>query len=60
LSLDQFEGPLASFTGDGAYDQDGVAASVAARHPEASTLPVDATTPREAPRWAAIARRSFG
>ena len=25
--LDQIEGPLASFTGDGAYDQDGVYAS---------------------------------
>ena len=36
--LDQVEGPLASFTGDGAYDQDGVAASVAARHPEAAII----------------------
>src|SRR3954464_13439718 len=32
--LDQVDGPIASFTGDGAYDQDGVYASVAERHPE--------------------------
>jgi len=36
--LDQVEDPLASFTGDGAYDQDGVAASVAARHPAAAII----------------------
>src|SRR3954468_5095494 len=36
--LDQVAGPVASFTGDGAYDQDGVYASVAARHPEASII----------------------
>jgi len=33
--LDQVEGPLASFTGDGAYDQEAASTSVAARHPEA-------------------------
>jgi len=33
--LDQVQGPIASFTGDGAYDQDGVTASVAERYPEA-------------------------
>ena len=33
--LDQVAGPVASFTGDGAYDQDGVYASVAERHPDA-------------------------
>jgi len=32
--LDQVQGPVASFTGDGADDQDGVTASVAARHPQ--------------------------
>src|ERR671933_721458 len=32
--LDQVAGPVASFTGDGAYDQDGVYASVAERHPQ--------------------------
>jgi len=36
--LDQTEGPLASFTGDGAYDQEGVHASVAGRHPEAAVI----------------------
>jgi hypothetical protein len=33
--LDEIDGPIASFTGDGAYDQESVYASVAARHPEA-------------------------
>jgi len=33
--LDQVAGPVASFTGDGAYDQDRVYASVAQYHPEA-------------------------
>ena len=36
--LDRLEGRIASFTGDGAYDQDGVYASVAERHPEASVI----------------------
>jgi len=36
--LDQVEGPLASFTADGAYDQDGVAADIAARYPEAAII----------------------
>ena len=36
--LDQVAGPVASFTGDGACDQDGVYASVAARHPEATII----------------------
>src|SRR3954463_12214007 len=36
--LDQVAGPVASFTGDGAYDQDGVSASVAERHPEAAII----------------------
>ncbi len=36
--LDQVSGPLASFTGDGAYDQDGVTASIGARHPEAAII----------------------
>src|SRR5207253_4138542 len=34
--LDQVAGPVASFTGDGAYDQEGVYASVSERHPEAA------------------------
>jgi hypothetical protein len=36
--LDQVTGPVASVTGDGAYDQEGVYASVAARHPEAVVI----------------------
>jgi hypothetical protein len=36
--LDQVDGPVASFTADGAYDQDGVYGKVAARHPEASVI----------------------
>jgi len=38
--LDRVEGPVASFTGDGAYDRDDVYAGVAARHPDAEvTVP---------------------
>jgi hypothetical protein len=33
--LDRVDGPVASFTGDGAYDRDDVYAEVAARHPDA-------------------------
>jgi len=36
--LDQAGDPVASFTGDGAYDQEGVYASVAERHPEAAII----------------------
>jgi len=36
--LDQVDGQIASFTGDGAYDQEGVYASVAERHPEAEVI----------------------
>ena len=36
--LEQVTGPVASATGDGAYDQDGVYASVAARHPDAAVI----------------------
>jgi hypothetical protein len=36
--LDQVTGPLASVTADGAYDQDGVYADVAERHPEAAII----------------------
>jgi len=36
--LDQIPDPIASFTGDGAYDQDGVTASVAVRHPQAAII----------------------
>jgi hypothetical protein len=36
--LDQVAAPVVSFTADGAYDQEGVAAAVAARHPEAALI----------------------
>jgi hypothetical protein len=36
--LDQIAGPLSSFAADGAYDQDGVYAAVADRHPEAAVI----------------------
>jgi hypothetical protein len=36
--LDQVDGPVASFTGDGAYDRDDVYAGVAARHREAAVV----------------------
>jgi hypothetical protein len=36
--LDQITGPLASFTGDGAYDQAGIYSMVAKRHPEADVI----------------------
>ncbi len=36
--LDQVSGPVASFTGDGAYDQHGVSAAIAERHPEAAII----------------------
>ena len=36
--LDQVTTPVASFTADGAYDQEGVAAAVAERHPEALVI----------------------
>src|SRR3954466_3975529 len=42
--LDQVDGPIASFTGDGAYDQEGVSASVAERHPEAAIIVPPRTT----------------
>jgi hypothetical protein len=36
--LDQVAGPLASFTGDGAYDREDVHGTVAERHPEAAVI----------------------
>ena len=36
--LEQVEGPVASFTGDGAYDRDDVYDAVAERHPEAAVI----------------------
>ncbi len=42
--LDQVAGPVASFTGDGAYDQDRVYAGVAKRHPDAAVIVPPRTT----------------
>ena len=36
--LEQVDGPVASFTGDGAYDRDDVYAGIAARHPDAVVI----------------------
>jgi hypothetical protein len=36
--LEQITDPLASFTGDGAYDQDGVYTAVAEHHPDAAVI----------------------
>ncbi|MGF9764416.1 IS5 family transposase [Microvirga sp. 0TCS3.31] len=36
--LDQITAPVASFTGDGAYDQEGVYNTVATRHPDAEVI----------------------
>jgi hypothetical protein len=38
LLLGQVDGPVASFTADGAFDRDDVYAEVAARHPEAAVV----------------------
>lgn len=42
--LDQIPDPIASLTGDGAYDQEGVTSSVTARHPEAAIIVPPRTT----------------
>ena len=36
--LDQIDGPVASFTADGAYDQDGVYGGIAERHPDTPVI----------------------
>ena len=36
--LDQVKGPVASFTGDGAYDRDDVYSTVIAHHPDAAVI----------------------
>lgn len=36
--LDQVDGPIASITADGAYDQDGVYGEIAERHPDAAVI----------------------
>ena len=48
--LDQIDGPVASFTGDGAFDRDDVYAEVTARHPDAAVVvpPRSSAVPSEA------------
>ena len=48
--LDQVDGPVASFTGDGAYDREDVYGAVAERHPEAAVVvpPRKGAVPSEA------------
>ncbi len=48
--LDRVDGPVASFTGDGAFDRDDVYAGVAARHPGAAVVvpPRSGAVPSEA------------
>ena len=55
---DQVAGPVASFTGDGAYDQEGVCAAVSGRHHEAATGCARARTGAGRPRWTSPSMRS--
>ena len=56
--LDQVDGPIASFTADGAYDQDSVFSKVAARNPEASVIvpPRSSAVPSETAQTAPTTR----
>jgi Transposase DDE domain len=48
--LDQLERPVASFTGDGAYDQDSLYRTVIDRHPDAAVILTPRSSCRHAPR----------
>ncbi len=56
--LERVEGPVASLTGDGAYDRDDVYAAVAARYPEAAVVvpPRASAVPSEAAETAPTQR----
>jgi hypothetical protein len=56
--LEQVEEPVASFTGDGAYDRDDVYAEVTARHPDAAVVvpPRASAVPSEAAETAPTQR----
>jgi hypothetical protein len=56
--LDQVNGPVASFTADGAYDQDGVYGEVFSRHPQASVIvpPRSSAVPSETAQTAPTMR----
>ena len=47
--LDQIDNPIASFTGDGAYDQDGVYREVATRHPGVAIVSPEPSSRRRTP-----------
>jgi Transposase DDE domain len=56
--LDQVTGPIASFTGDGAYDRDDVYSNVTERHPDAEVVvpPRSTAVPSEAAETAPTQR----
>ena len=56
--LDRADAPVASFTGDGAYDRDDVHAAVAARHPDADVVvpPRSSAVPSDAAETAPTQR----
>ena len=56
--LDQVDGPVASFTADGAYDQDGVYGKGVGRHSEASVgvPPRSSAVPSDPAKTAAALR----
>ncbi len=56
--LEQVDGAIASFTGDGAYDQEGVYSGVAARHPAAAVIvpPRSSAVPSETAKTAPTQR----
>ena len=56
--LEQVDGPVASFTADGAFDRDDVYAEVAARHPDAAVIvpPRSSAVPSDTAETAPTAR----
>ena len=56
--LDRIDGPVASFTADGAFDRDDVYAGVAARHPDATVIvpPRSSAVPSDTAETAPTAR----
>ena len=56
--LDRIDEPLASFTGDGAYDQEGVTTSIGSHHPDAAIVvpPRSTAVPSEAAETAPTQR----
>ena len=56
--LDRTDGPIASFTADGAFDRDDVYAEVAARHPDAAVIvpPRSSAVPSDTVETAPTAR----